>query len=264
MLRLFALLSPIALLSFFAPPASSINPTARHESLATAVPQERPFEERNYYYDGQHWVPSWFQCDGDGEVAIFKNTSGVKEQEMLRFVPSRPDERHEIKFQASDPDCGMMKCRVTLTGRARDKSVYVIQESHYREPEDGFWTNQYQMGRGSSEDAAGANLTQCRWFPRLRVAAITTAGSIYITETKAGGLVLKAFRYGAAGTQPVTLTGGRQTVSLARGVETYSFRQKGYAYVVAVHRNNAGIEIRGGSGAADNPLQVLAYTYVRK
>src|SRR5215471_8246767 len=224
MLRLFALLSPIALIAFFALPASSINPTARHESPATAAPQENPFEELNYYYDGQHWVPNWFQCDSDAEVAIVENASGGKEQKMLRFTRGRPEDRHEINFQASDPDCGMMKCRVTLTGRTRDKGVYVIQESHYREPEDGFWTNQYQIGRGTSEDAAGAQLSQCRWFPRLRVAAITTTGSFYVTETKAGGLVLKAFRYGTAGSQPaVTLSGGRRTISLARGVETYAF-----------------------------------------
>jgi hypothetical protein len=262
MLRLFAFVLFAALLGL---PVRSIDPFARKESPATVAPQERPYEELNYYYNGQQWVPSWFQCDGAGEVAILENSAETKEQRMLRFTRSRPEDRREISFQAGDTDCGMMKCRTTLARGTREKSVYVIQESHYREPEDGFWSNQYQIGHGGSEDDASAHLSQCRWFPRLRVAAITATGTLYITETKAGGLMLKAFRYTQAGAQPaVALTGGRRSSPSDRGLETYTFRQKGSDYVVAVHLNEPGIEIRGGSGEAAKPLQVLAYTYVKK
>lgn len=233
------------------------------------VQQDQPYETHNFYYNGEKWTPSWFQCDGPSEVSVFEKPSDTEAQVLLKFAKLQPIHKREVKLlRAGEPDCGMMKCWWSFKAVTEDRSTLAVQESHYLDLEEGFWTNQYRLGAGVNLEAAQAHLTQCRWLPRLRLAAITDRQSIYINATKSGDLVLKAFAYSRSGSRPsLSLSNGLATVDKEKAIETFSFGLKPQNYIIAVSTDeqNPKINIQlPAPGEAGRKANCLSYTYVKK
>src|SRR5260370_31799219 len=79
--------------------------------MVNAIPQERSYKESHFYYDGQTWMQSWFQCDGTYDVTVFSQPSEGPSQSLLKFSKSSPRRKQVVNLARQDePDCGMMKC----------------------------------------------------------------------------------------------------------------------------------------------------------
>src|SRR5215472_14133532 len=85
--------------------------------------QEQPYEEHNFYYNGEKWTPSWFQCDGANEVSVFEKSSDSETQVLLKFQKTQPVRQRKVQMvRDGEPDCGMMKCRWSFKAVAADRA----------------------------------------------------------------------------------------------------------------------------------------------
>jgi hypothetical protein len=196
---------------------------------------EAKYEEYTFYQEHGMWVRSWFQCDRTGSVALMLANSKPNPQQYISFNKSQPAQMtfHTLALKG-DEDCAMQRCWWTFTSHSTDAGrIYTVEESHYFEPEDGYWTSRYKVGTGTSAQAAESHSEPCRWFPRTRAAIITEHQSLYVTETKKGGLVLRIYDYKRASNQPaVLLAGGESSLNIAGNIETFTFKNRSLTYYI--------------------------------
>jgi hypothetical protein len=200
----------------------------------TSVGQgEAKYAEYTFYQENGIWVRSWFQCDRAGSVGLMLADSKPNPQQYISFNKSQPAQMtfHTLALK-QDEDCAMQRCWWTFTSKSPDAGViYAVEESHYFEPEDGYWTRRYKIGTGASEQSAESHAQPCRWFPRTRVAVITESQSLYVTETKTGRLVLRIYDDKQASNQPaVFLAGGESSLNIAGNIETFTFKHRSLTY----------------------------------
>lgn len=219
-------------------------------------------KEYNYYYDGTRWVPGWFQCDTAQEVMIFGE--GDKKVRYEEFSKRQPAEKTMLTLtQTGEPDCGMMKCYYTLTAPGR---TFNLLESHYLD-EDAYWTSQYSvtLSRGKGRTLPER---ECRWFERTRLAVITDRRSIYVTESERGELQYRSYNYQQQARQPsVMLKGGRRSIDERKGIETFTFENAGYVYVlnVSTQESKPSVEVLiQRNGKLIQQERSLSYTYLKK
>jgi hypothetical protein len=256
----------LLLITAFGWPWTFHDESSRANSSVRSSKPEQSFVEHNFFHDGEKWTPSWFQCDGRMDVTVFSRPQDSTSQSLVRFAKMRPQTKQTVAVErAAEPDCGMMKCWWTFRRQTKPISFFVVQQSNYYEPDDGFWSKQYRLGTGSSDETARAKLGTCRWFPRLRIAALTSQSNLYVTETRAGKLILRVFDYGRNTSLPsITLEAGTVVRDKKNGREVFSFRNAAMRYVVDIGINEPGIEIRRTKSALDRTEDVLSYTYVEK
>jgi hypothetical protein len=224
-----------------------------------------PYEEMNAYYDGAKWVSGATQCDGSREVTIVKPIG--KSETAIRltsFPKSAPLQKTELTLRRKgDPDCGMMKCFSTyVTPGSRQR--YVIMESNYRD-EEAYWIHGVSVGKGK---AAENKMDECRWLERARVALITEARSIYVTQTEAGGLEYKSYNHKGAGTEPsTTVKNGKSELIPSNGNESFTFKNGEFTYVINVSTSEehpfAEVLVKK-NGATIQKERCLAYSYAKK
>jgi hypothetical protein len=253
-------------------PAPSSRARARPSAPATtsAVQRQAKYAESTFYQDGEMWVRSWFQCDRTKSVALMLADSKPNPQRYISFNKSQPAQMifHTLALKG-DEDCAMQRCWWTFTSTSPDAGkIYAVEESHYLEPEDGYWTRRYKIGAGASEQSAASHSAPCRWFPRTRVAVVTERQSLYVTETQKGRLVLRIYDYKQASNQPtLLLAGGESSLNIAGNIETFTFKNRSLTYYL-----NMGV-------GEDHPLaevfvmkrdtviqrdNSLSYTYLKK
>ena len=236
----------------------SIGPVS--SSVVPRAQEEEGLKEYNYYYDGAKWVAAWFQCEMSRHVAIF--TPG----DILRYFPKRqPSQTIALNLkQTEEPDCGMMKCYYNYSVRGGGKVV--VMESHYKD-EEAFWTTKYTVSITSGKQTV-ANEAECNWFERTRLAVVTDRRSIYVTETEKGTLEYSSFNFAQPSSKPsVKLTGGTRASDESKGIETFTFRNNGYEYVLSVSKAEAKpfIEVLvKKNGAQVQRERCLSYTYLKK
>jgi hypothetical protein len=239
--------------------------SAVRSEVAGFVMAQLPYEEINAYYDGTKWVSGATQCDGSREVTIIKpvGESGSTIR-LTTFPKSAPQQKTELTLRRKeDPDCGMMKCFSTyITPGSRQR--YVVMESNYRD-EEAYWIHTVSVGKGK---AAENNMDDCRWMERARVALITEARSIYVTQTEAGGFEYKSYNHKGAGAEPSTVVkDGKQELDSARGVESFTFTNGEFTYVVNVSisekRPFAEVLVKK-NGATIQKERPLTYSYAKK
>jgi hypothetical protein len=238
---------------------------AAHSDAARLVEAQLPYEEINAYYDGTKWVSGATQCDGSREVTIVKPIG--KSETAIRvttFPKSAPQQKTELTLRRKgDPDCGMMKCFSTYVAPG-SRQRYVIMESNYRD-EEAYWIHGVWVGKGK---AAENKMDECRWLERARVALITDARSIYVTQTEAGGLEYQSYNHKGAGAEPSTVVkDGKQALDSARGIESFTFTNGEFTYVVNVGTTEkhpfAEVLVKK-NGATIQKEHCLVYSYSRK
>lgn len=235
---------------------ASIAPT-----LASA---QYPYEEINAYYDGTKWVSGGTQCDGSREVTIVKPVGKSNTIRLTTFQKSQPTQKTELTLrQKGDPDCGMMKCFSTYVASGSNQR-YVIMDSNYRD-EEAYWIHAVMIGKGKE---AESNLDECRWLERTRVALITEMRSIYVTQDEAGGLEYKSFNHKGAGTEPsVTVKDGKHELDSARGIESFTFTNGEFTYVINVSTSEkrpfAEVLVKK-NGETIQKEHCLVYSYAKK
>lgn len=222
------------------------------------------FKEYDYRFDGAKWVPAWFLCDGEREVAVFSEDGKGKAIRYESFSKRQPSKTTILSLtQKGEPDCGMMKCYYTFVAQGKKFSV---MESHYKDDE-AFWTMSHMIGVGPPKKEVSAE-QECRWFERTRVGIITDRRSIYITESETGDLQYQSFNYDQASEKPsVMLKGGVRTLDAGKGIETFTFESGEYAYVINVStvESRPSVEVLvKRNGALAQKERCLSYTYVRK
>jgi hypothetical protein len=237
---------------------------ARHSEAAARANPQLPYEEINAYYDGTRWVAGGIQCDGNREVTIVKPVGRSNAVRVMTFPKSVPARKTEVTLrQKGDPDCGMMKCFSTyLAPGSRER--YVIMESNYRD-EEAYWIHGVQIGKGR---AAENNMGECRWIERTRAALITDMRSIYVTQDESGGLEYKSFNHKGASSRPsTTVKGGKAEFDSARGMESFTFPNGEFTYVINVStsakRPFAEVLVKK-NGATIQKEHCLAYSYAKK
>jgi hypothetical protein len=253
-------------------PSSSHEQARPSAQAKTAQGQRRDahYEEYAFYQDNGLWVRNWFQCDKTGSVAIMLADSKPKPQQYLSFNKSQPTQItfHTLALK-QDEDCAMQRCWWTFTSQSPDAGkIYAVEESHYFEPQDGFWTRRYKIGTGTSEASAAAHSRPCRWFPGTRAAIITERQSLYVTETKTGRLVLRIYDYERASNQPtLLLAGGESSLNFAGNVETFAFKKRSLTYYInmGVGESNtmADVFVMKGDTVIERDNS-LSYIYLKK
>jgi hypothetical protein len=237
---------------------------AGRSDAMTLVNAQYPYQEINAYYDGAKWVGGGIQCDGSREVTIVKPVGKSSNVRVTTFPKSEPVHKTELMLrQKGDPDCGMMKC-FTNYAAPNSRQRYVIMESNYRD-EEAYWIHTIEIGKGK---AAESNLDECRWLERTRVALITEMRSIYVTQTESGGLEYRSFNYKGAGTEPsVTVKDGKHELDSAKGIESFTFTNGEYTYVVNVSTSEkrpfAEVLVKK-NGETVQKERGLSYTYAKK
>jgi hypothetical protein len=237
--------------------------SAGHSSPALANPQ-LPYEEINAYYDGMKWIGGGVQCDGSREVTIVKPVGQSNAVRVMTFPKSAPTRKTEVMLrQKGEPDCGMMKCFATYVA-PRSTQRYVIMESNYRD-EEAYWVHTVEIGKGR---AAENNMNECRWMERTRVALITDARSIYVTQDESGGLEYKSFNHKGARKEPsTTVKNGKAEFDSAKGVESFTFTSGEFTYVINVgaseKRPFAEVLVKK-NGETIQKEHCLAYSYAKK
>lgn len=221
------------------------------------------FKEYNYYYNGAKWVPAWFQCDEDREVAIFSEGSERKPYHYESFPKSHPAQKTTLTFrQKGEADCGMMKCYFTLV--APGKSLVVFQ-SNYKDDER-VWTTGHSFVKSAGEAALPGR--DCRMMDRSRLAVITDRRSIYVSESEKGELEYRSYNYDKASDKPsVMLTGGTSSIDKSKEVETFTFQGGEYSYVLNVSTNQRRpfVEVSvKKNGALVQAEKSLSYNYLKK
>jgi hypothetical protein len=238
--------------------------SAARLDAAGFVEAQLPYEEINAYYDGAKWV-----SDGSREVTIIKPISKPIGESgstirLTSFQKSAPMQKTELTLrQEGDPDCGMMKCFLTYVAPGSSQH-YVIMESNYRD-EDAYWIHGVSVGKGK---AAEDHMDDCRWLERARVALITDARSIYVTQTEAGGFEYQSYNHNGTGAEPSTVVkNGKHQLNRARGVESFTFTSGEFTYVVNVgaseKRPFAEVLVKK-NGATIQKEHCLVYSYSRK
>jgi hypothetical protein len=238
--------------------------SAGHPNAAIPTKMQLPYEEINAYYDGGKWVSGGIQCDGSREVTIVKPVGKSSAVRVTTFPKSEPRRKTELSLrQKGDPDCGMMKCFSTYVAPDARKR-HVIMESNYRD-EEAYWIHGVQIGKGR---AAENNMDECRWLERTRVALITEQRSIYVTQTESGGLEYKSYNHKGASKEPSTIVkDGKQELDSARGIESFTFTNGGFTYVVNVSMSEvhpfAEVLVKK-NGETIQKEKCLAYAYAKK
>jgi hypothetical protein len=209
-----------------------------HEATTNVAQGDARYAEYAFYHDGEGmWVRSWFQCERAGSVGLMLADSKPNPQRYISFNKSRPAQQtlHTLVLKG-DEDCAMQKCWWTFTSQSPDAGkIYAVEESHYFDRADGYWTRNYRIGTGASEESAASHAQPCRWFPRTRVAIITESQSLYVTETKRGRLVLRVYDHKQASYQPtLLLAGGAYSLNIAGTIETFTFKHRGLTYYINV------------------------------
>jgi hypothetical protein len=231
------------------------------ESLVNA---QLPYEEINAYYDGAKWVSGATQCDGSREVTIVKPIGKSNNIHLTTFQKNAPTQKTELTLrQKGDADCGMMKCFSTYVAPGSSHR-YVIMESNYRD-EDAYWIHGVSVGKGK---AAENKMDECRWLERARVALITDARSIYVTQNESGGLEYRSYNHKGAGAEPsTTVKDGKSEFDSSRGMESFTFTNGEFTYVVNVGTSEkkpfAEVLVRK-NGSVIQKEHCLAYSYARK
>ena len=152
--------------------AQSDQQTAASEH--NAAPSGKQYTEYNFSHQDGKWIRSWFQCDRTKDVALLLEPVESRMHRYLAFQKIQPFPQIFLElFQQDEVDCGMMRCWWELKPAHESGKTYIVQESHYYNQEDGYWTRNHQIGIGSNKQAAESHMQQCRWFPMLRVALIT-------------------------------------------------------------------------------------------
>ncbi|HKS30166.1 MAG TPA: hypothetical protein VJS44_20245 [Pyrinomonadaceae bacterium] len=238
----------------------TLPPAAPKAELLNETAGALELKELNYYYDGAKWVKAWFQCEMNRNVAIFE-----EETELRYFSKRQPTQAARLSIkQTEEPDCGMMKCyyHYSVQGGGR----VVVMESNYKD-EEAYWTTNHTVSieRGRLRLA---NEAACHWFERTRLAVITSARSIYVTESEKGALEYSSFNFAQASSRPsVRLTNGARTSDEAKEIETFAFKNTGYEYVLNVSTNEAkpSVEVLvKKNGALVQRENCLSYTYLKK
>jgi hypothetical protein len=234
-----------------------------------AAPSYQQFVEYSFYNEQGTWKRDWLQCDRKQNVSILLDASDAKTQRYLSFKKSQPAQKKTTTLALKqDADCAMQKCWWTLTSPSEAGKIYAVEESHYIEPDDGFWTRSYDIGTGASDQSAEQHVQPCRWFSRTRAAVITERRSLYITETETGRLVLRVYDYKQASNQPsLSLKGGTSSLNSAGNVESFTFKNKGYTYVINLGAQEsyplAEVLVKRGSAVIFKD-QCLSYSYLKK
>jgi hypothetical protein len=237
-------------------------------ALAALSPLQQYAELSFYNHDG-NWKRNWLQCDMKHSVSLMLDAPEASPQHYLMFSKSQPARMmtRELTLK-QDQDCAMQKCWWSFTSTAEAGRSYLVQESHYYEPGDGYWTRSYQIGTGASEEAATKALQPCRWFLRTRAAVITERRSLYITETNKRLLVLRVYEHKRASKQPsLYVTGGRSSLNAAGSIESFTFKNRGYTYVINVgaRESNPLAEVLVKRGdAIMQKEKCLSYNYLKK
>jgi hypothetical protein len=252
--------------------ALTLSATSRaHVSLEKGLVQSNEkYKEYAFYHEDGTWVRNWFQCDRTGSVAIMMDASESRPQHYLTFDKSHPAQQNVTVLDLKqDADCGMQKCWWTFNSKAPGESrIYAVEESHYYEPGDGYWTSNHKIGTGASEESAVSHAQPCRWFLRTRAAVITERRSLYITETKTGRLVLRVYDYQRASNQPALfLTGGESRTNMAGDIETFVFKNRGFAYFINIGTGESTSLAEVFVMKRDTVLErdnCLSYTYLKK
>jgi hypothetical protein len=234
-----------------------------------AARPDQQYTEYSFYNQQGTWTRSWLQCETTQSVAFMLDSSDAKTQHYLFFRKSQPMQKKAIVLALKqEADCAMQKCWWSFTSPAEAGKSYTVEESHYFEPDDGYWTRNYKIGTGSGEQSAESHAQPCRWFPRTRAAVVTERRSLYITETKTGRLVLRVYDYRHASNQPsLFLTGGNSSLSASGSVESFTFKNRGFTYIVNVGAQESHplaevlVRQRNAVIEKDNPL---SYSYLRK
>jgi hypothetical protein len=235
---------------------------------ATLSPFQRYIEFSFYNQDG-NWKRNWLQCDRRNSVSFMLDAPDASPQRYLMFSKSQPARKTTTELTLKqDQDCAMQKCWWSFTSPAEAGRSYLVQESHYYEPGDGYWTRSYKIGTGASEETATSALQPCRWFLRTRAAVITERRSLYITETNKGLLVLKVYEHKQASNQPsLSLTGGRSSLNAAGSVESFTFKNRGYTCVINVGAREssplAEVLVKRGNAVIQKE-KCLSYNYLKK
>lgn len=246
-----------------------------------ATRENRQYTEYTFSQENGRWTRSWFQCDEARSVALVLDFPESGPHRYLDFKKDQPAQQNIKGLSPKhDADCGMMKCWWTFTittgATAANTnrtspvapSTFAIEESHYYNPEDGYWTSKHRVGVGSSEEEAEGQVQPCRWFPRTRAAIVTNRRTLYITETKAGGLEFRAYEFKLASNQPsLFLTGGKSSLSAGGEIESFTFKNRGYTYILNVgardSRPSAQLLIKKNNVVIQEE-KVLSYTYLKK
>ncbi|HEV7859501.1 MAG TPA: hypothetical protein VGO91_12850 [Pyrinomonadaceae bacterium] len=234
-----------------------------------ATPSYQQYTEYSFYNEQGTWKRSWLQCDRRRNVGLMLDASDSKTQHYLTFKKSQPAQKKVTEFALSkEEDCAMQKCWWAFTSPAWTGKNYAVEESHYIEPDDGYWTRSYYIGTGASEQSAESHVQPCRWFSRSRAAVITERRSMYITETQTGRLVLKVYDHKDASNQPsLFLVGGHSSLNTAGDVESFTFKNHGFTYIINVgaQENHPLAEVLVMQHNAvifkDDPL---SYNYLKK
>lgn len=231
---------------------------ASRPSRSVGTVPQLPYEEVNAYFDGAKWSSGSTQCDATREVTIIKPIGQSNSVRWTSFQKATPARKTDLTLrQKGDPDCGMMKCYTTYVGPAS----YIVMDSNYRD-EDAYWTHAVEIGKGKSP---GQPLGECRWMERTRVALVTEARTIYITQENNGSLTYQTFNYKAASKAP-SLVVKKGTSSVNSDGETFTFNNAGYTYEVKVGGSDkpfAEVSVKK-DGAVVQKERVLAYTYAKK
>jgi hypothetical protein len=231
------------------------------------LPPQEPYEELNFYYDGEKWSPNWFQCERGQDVAVFLQKIDSTTQSLLRFPKAKPESKSIVALrEVEEHDCGMMKCWWSFKALGRTSTFYSIEESHYFDPDAGFISRQHRLGDGPSLTGAKRSAQGppgvCRWYPWLRIAALTSQHSFYVTQNSSGALLLRVFDFKRTGNQPSTVIPAGSLVVDARG-ESYSFHRASAQYTFTVSLTPPGIEIQTRSRRAGTE-RPISYMYVQK
>jgi len=238
--------------------------SAGHADTTTLVEAQYPYQEINAYYDGAKWVSGGIQCDGSHEVTIVKPVGKSSAVRATTFLKSEPMQKTELTLrQKGEPDCGMMKCFSTYVTPG-SKQSYVIMESNYRD-EEAYWIHAVEIGKGK---AAESNMDECRWLERTRVALITDMRSIYVTQNESGGFEYKSFNYKGASAEPsVTVKDGKHELDSAKGIESFTFTNGEFTYVVNVSTSEkrpfAEVLVKK-NGETIQKEHCLVYAYAKK
>jgi hypothetical protein len=239
--------------------AAATLPSLKLNAFANRNAPQLPYEEVNAYFENGNWSTGGTQCDGSREVTIIKPIGETKSVHLMSFLKASPSRRSEVTLrQKGETECGMMKCYTNYSGA----TPYTVMDSNYRDEDT--WIHAVLIGKGKSSEA---NLKDCRRLERERLAMITDARTVYVTQSTNGQLQYTTFNYQRASATPsLIVKNGKSTLDSSRNAESFTFTNAGYLYEINVSTSAkpfAEVVVKK-DGKVIQTERVLAYSYARR
>lgn len=208
-------------------------------------PLRGTYREYTYHYDGKNWQPIWILCDAPKSVVTITNPNKTQQVHYESFKKYQPADKESVLYRLQEPEgaAGSVFYELNFV----NQKLNTDEEQSIREVGDAL-ENQWTQSRSIQTVYDDC---KCRWFPKTRFVGITARRSFHIAEAADGTLTYRSFDFknvnaktddrSEINTPSLQIDRGKQTRNTTTSMETFSFNNNNYTYLLEVQRNKQTI-----------------------